>query len=633
MRKEKPQQHYNELSDPENGEECDSDEENPRSYSQIYAKKRYQTKVDNEATARKHSVKARGAETTGRHTEERVMELESIIREEEIFKDQLIAENIALRSLIDPKVASKAASQAYVRMEEEKGGKSEEREKGLVRDNEDMRGKIRGLQEQVRELRQINIEAQSNLQLAVVSVREAKEVDLLNKKLVLEINELKERLSSMDTFSRESDFFESKDVMDENERLRKELGDKKDGRDVMMYVIKSISKCIEKITNKPVITAPGLGATSSSSLLSLELSSILSTLQHESQLLSQRNVSLQSRNSSLLNDISYYEKQNKQLSEEITTMKDRCAFSDNRMDSSMISGDGIERTKFENGVNLGGNPNIDRSQSGKRTGEYREGENRIRGDKCGVSGDLEGFADTTSAEIEYLGRKIKKEIGSKMVYKSVLQTVMDCLADAKVTEITESLVSKKDEEVENQWIKEETEGLILFSRTGSPGIQERLEEIETREASIKENICRIGDELNVAFEKYRNTAYERSIIEKESAFRSHNEPRELKQNQRQQEKADSTYSDTSMGMQVISEPTRSVNKYEDSIVRTNPQSIAPLSPKPHSMSHSLHKVQDASNQQYISSLLLSLDRTIEEHTSNFAMLKQRLSDMKSKISN
>ena len=162
-------------------EDEEIEDEKPRTYSQIYASKQvssHKKNFFNKPEAQSHPFEREDTVRNGTaHLEQRLVELHEVLEEERDFKDQLMAENIALRSLIDPKIASKAANENYVRISEELKSKRDE-SKSCEIENDNLKLKIKYLEEQVKELREINIEAQSNLQLAVVSVKEAREVDI-----------------------------------------------------------------------------------------------------------------------------------------------------------------------------------------------------------------------------------------------------------------------------------------------------------------------------------------------------------------------------------------------------------------------------------------------------------------------
>lgn len=552
-------------------EDEEIEDEKPRTYSQIYASKQvssHKKNFFNKPEAQSHPFEREDTVRNGTaHLEQRLVELHEVLEEERDFKDQLMAENIALRSLIDPKIASKAANENYVRISEELKSKRDE-SKSCEIENDNLKLKIKYLEEQVKELREINIEAQSNLQLAVVSVKEAREVDIRNKRLQAEVDEMKERLASMTSYSRESEFFNSKDLIDENDRLKKDLAEKKDGRDVMYSVIKTINECIEKVTGKPQMTSSSIGRNASASLLSLELSSLLSILHHEAALTAQRNSSLVSRNKSLQQDYVFLEKQHSQLSEELLNLRNRCSCMSQHNESSLTGADACSPK--------------DRSLSGHngKKGSKQLGGSEEKADEQ---------TDATMSEVEYLGRRIQKEIAIRSVHRAVIQRLLDTLGDKKLTDLVELCIRLGIEGVENDWTKEEVKKVLEKSQGKSPEVQIRLEELFRREVELANSRSQYEADVEHYLETYRTLLTQlnhyRQLYESLEA-----EVRKLKQ----QDKLDSSFSERSSGIHVISRPahsSQSVNIKEEDTERILHD--MPKSPKQVSAySRSVHKTAE-----------------------------------------
>jgi len=135
--------------------------------------------------------------TSTSNQKSRILELENHLKQEIHFKDQLIAENIALRE--------KLQSDNYVKVSEQI---KVTKEINLPPDVEKLKKKIANLEYQLKELREINEEAQSNLELAVSGIQQAKEIEnklrkseeeckrlsTENKRLAEEINTLESNL-------------------------------------------------------------------------------------------------------------------------------------------------------------------------------------------------------------------------------------------------------------------------------------------------------------------------------------------------------------------------------------------------------------------------------------------------------
>ena len=309
--------------------------------------------------------------------DKRIKDLEKALKDEMFFKDELMNENIALRAYLESKqVQSSQKEGNYVKIGSEiktrKDDSTPKKQKSSAAYELEysLKMRIAELEDQVRELREINEEAQANLEMAVGGIQQAREIEIKstaleaeNKKLKLEMNQLEnsvrlmmvkevesikaayeEKLADFEKQSKsshtlnEDEFFRAQQLLEENESLKYQLKEARD-KEERSKSLKDISNQTNKILsidkiitslNETISTLGGssndmkmIPFTASDTILWMEVNSLLSTTASLSKIASTRIATLTSTVERLEKEKVHGEEERIELAKEIKYIEEQ----------------------------------------------------------------------------------------------------------------------------------------------------------------------------------------------------------------------------------------------------------------------------------------------------------------------